>query len=139
MKRLVIGMALLAATAAAGAWPAQDTARTSPVADTRPSDAAVPSIAFGPGSAMMSTAVRQQLDAIAMQMRDRPGLRLQVRGFAAREEADAPALAVRRAELVRRWIGSTGIAAARFDIQPAEVGDGASARRVELRLLPPGG
>ena len=90
---------------------------------------------FGRDSAMLSTPVRQQLDAASRRLLAEPRLRLQVQARARAGEADPQALAQRRADIVLRWLASNGVDRAR--VEPAAADIAADASGVELRWAQP--
>lgn len=131
---VVLALAAGLAGSACAAMPAHHAAPASHAEQAEAVAGEAVVLSFGPGSAMLSTPMRQRVDALARRLLAEPSLRLVVEGSADAAEADAPALAARRADVVRRWLVSSGIDASRIDVGQAVVAQ-ADGRQATLRLV----
>lgn len=120
---LGIALGLMAASGSAGAQAMQPRS-------AQPAAAGPVVLAFGPNSAMLSTSMRQRLDAVGARMSAEPRLRVQVAASADVQEANAHELAARRADVALRWLASFGIDRSRIALQPVQVLPGGARQAV---------
>jgi outer membrane protein OmpA-like peptidoglycan-associated protein len=93
------------------------------------------------GVSRVDNACKRVLDDVALRLKNEPNAKLVVVGYADPKEPRAPALAAKRAELVKQFLGEKGIDASRISTRVGEPSKEASAkenRRIEVIFVPEG-
>jgi len=93
------------------------------------------------GVSRVDNACKRVLDDVALRLKNEPNAKVVVIGYADPKEPRASALAAKRAELVRQFLGEKDIDASRISTRVGEPGKEASAkenRRIEVIFVPEG-
>jgi outer membrane protein OmpA-like peptidoglycan-associated protein len=93
------------------------------------------------GVSRVDNACKRVLDDVALRLKNEPNAKVVVVGYADPKEPRAPALAAKRAELVKAFLGEKGIDASRISTRVGESSKEASAkenRRIEAIFVPEG-
>jgi outer membrane protein OmpA-like peptidoglycan-associated protein len=93
------------------------------------------------GVSRVDNACKRVLDDVALRLKNEPNAKVVVVGYADPKEPRAPALAAKRAELVKAFLGEKGIDASRISTRVGEPNKEASAkenRRIEVIFVPEG-
>jgi outer membrane protein OmpA-like peptidoglycan-associated protein len=93
------------------------------------------------GVSRVDNACKRVLDDVALRLKNEPNAKVVVVGYADPKEPRASALAAKRAELVKQFLGEKGIDASRISTRVGEPSKEASAkenRRIEVIFVPEG-
>jgi outer membrane protein OmpA-like peptidoglycan-associated protein len=93
------------------------------------------------GVSRVDNACKRVLDDVALRLKNEPNAKVVVVGYADPKEPRAPALAAKRAELVKAFLGEKGIDASRISTRVGEPNKEASTkenRRIEVIFVPEG-
>ena len=93
------------------------------------------------GVSRVDNACKRVLDDVALRLKNEPNAKVVVVGYADPKEPRASALAAKRAELVKQFLGEKGIDASRISTRVGEASKEASAkenRRIEVIFVPEG-
>jgi outer membrane protein OmpA-like peptidoglycan-associated protein len=93
------------------------------------------------GVSRVDNACKRVLDDVALRLKNEPNAKAVVVGYADPKEPRASALAAKRAELVKQFLGEKGIDASRISTRVGEASKEASAkenRRIEVIFVPEG-
>jgi outer membrane protein OmpA-like peptidoglycan-associated protein len=93
------------------------------------------------GVSRVDNACKRVLDDVALRLKNEPNAKVVVVGYADPKEPRASALAAKRAELVKQFLGEKGIDASRISTRVGEPRKEASAkenRRIEVIFVPEG-
>jgi len=93
------------------------------------------------GVSRVDNACKRVLDDVALRLKNEPNAKVVVVGYADPKEPRASALAARRAELVKQFLGEKGIDASRISTrvgQPSKDASPKENRRIEVIFVPEG-
>jgi outer membrane protein OmpA-like peptidoglycan-associated protein len=94
------------------------------------------------GVSRVDNACKRVLDDVALRLKNEPNAKLVIIGYADPKEPKSSALAARRAELAKQFLGEKGIDASRITTRTGEAskekGSEKENRRIEMVFVPEG-